>query len=118
MLLRKPTNSNSCEKSRMTSNRRFILSPHRSKSQFIGILGASRPFKGSGRRLCGRLSIVLVGAMPPSGHLPATFERWQENNPTSSSCCPSTTTAAPFNVEYRDGIFVGYRGHQKNRTPP
>ena len=58
---------------------------------------------------------VLFGAVNPSGHLPATFERKAEDNPTFANYYPEGDSKR---VEYKEGIFVGYRGYEKNGTKP
>jgi beta-glucosidase len=62
------------------------------------------------------LAQILFGEVNPSGRLPVTFERKWEDNPTHASYYP----AAPDTkrVEYKEGIFVGYRGYEKNNTQP
>jgi len=61
------------------------------------------------------LAEVLFGAVNPSGHLPATFERRLEDNPTFGNYYPEGDTRR---VIYKEGVFVGYRGHEKNGTKP
>jgi beta-glucosidase len=58
---------------------------------------------------------ILFGAVNPSGHLPATFERTWEQNPTHDSYYP---TAGTLQVPYKEGVFVGYRGYDKNGVTP
>jgi beta-glucosidase len=61
------------------------------------------------------LGEVLFGAVNPSGHLPATFERSPEDNPTLNNYYPDGDTQR---VIYREGVFVGYRGYEHNGTKP
>jgi len=61
------------------------------------------------------LAEVLFGEVNPSGHLPATFERRAEDNPTFNTYYPEADTNK---VDYKEGIFVGYRGYQHNHTQP
>jgi beta-glucosidase len=61
------------------------------------------------------LAEVLFGDIDPSGHLPATFERKAEDNPTYSNYYPEGDTNR---VIYKEGIFVGYRGYEKNGVKP
>jgi beta-glucosidase len=69
-----------------------------------------------GGEQCGTaLAEVLFGAVNPSGHLPATFERKAEDNPTFANYYPEGETRK---VEYKEGIFVGYRGYEQNGTKP
>jgi len=56
---------------------------------------------------------VLLGEVNPSGHLPATFERRLEDNPAYANWfeVPGTNR-----IEYKEGIFLGYRGYEQNGT--
>ena len=61
------------------------------------------------------LAEILFGDVNPSGHLPVTFERRLEDNPAYASWfeVPGTNR-----IEYREGLFVGYRGFERNGTKP
>jgi len=61
------------------------------------------------------LAEILFGKVDPSGHLPATFERSAEDNPTFADYYPDGDS---IQVHYREGIYVGYRGYEKNGTKP
>jgi beta-glucosidase len=61
------------------------------------------------------LAEILFGAVNPSGHLPATFERRREDNPTFASYYPVGDTNR---VVYKEGVFVGYRGYEHNGVKP
>lgn len=61
------------------------------------------------------LAEILTGEVNPSGHLPATFERHAEDNPTYNNYYPEPGTKR---VIYKEGIFVGYRGYERNHTKP
>jgi beta-glucosidase len=61
------------------------------------------------------LAEVLFGDVNPSGRLPVTFERRWEDNPASDNYYPAAGTNK---VEYKEGVFVGYRGYEKNGTKP
>jgi beta-glucosidase len=61
------------------------------------------------------LAEILFGDVNPSGRLPVTFERHWEDNPAHDSYSPE---AGEKRVVYQEGIFVGYRGYEKNGTPP
>jgi beta-glucosidase len=61
------------------------------------------------------LAEILFGAVNPSGRLPATFEKRWEDNPVYSSYYPAAGSQA---VIYKEGVFVGYRGYEKNGTQP
>jgi beta-glucosidase len=62
------------------------------------------------------LAEILFGAVNPSGHLPATFERKWSDNPTSANYYPADDNS--IQVFYKEGIFVGYRGYEKNGIKP
>lgn len=60
------------------------------------------------------LGEILFGDVNPSGHLPFTFEkRWEDN-----SGFPYYHTSNENESRYTEGIFVGYRGFERNRTEP
>ena len=59
---------------------------------------------------------VLFGDVNPSGRLPVTFERRLEDNPTHDSYYPQDP--ASRRVEYKEGVFVGYRGYEHAGTAP
>ena len=61
------------------------------------------------------LAEILAGDVNPSGRLPVTFERRWEDNPVHASYYPADVTKR---VEYREGVFVGYRGYEHNNTKP
>lgn len=61
------------------------------------------------------LAEILFGAVNPSGHLPATFERRREDNPTFATYYP---VGESIRVEYKEGVFVGYRGYEHNGVKP
>jgi beta-glucosidase len=61
------------------------------------------------------LAQILFGSVNPSGRLPVTFERRQEDNPTCDSYYPEKDGAK---VVYKEGVFVGYRGYEHNGKKP
>jgi len=61
------------------------------------------------------LAEVLFGAVNPSGHLPATFERRAQDNPTYANYY---TESNSNRILYKEGIFVGYRGYEHNHVKP
>ena len=61
------------------------------------------------------LAEILLGEVNPSGHLPATFERRAEDNPTYKNYYPEGDSKR---VEYKEGIFVGYRGYEHDHVKP
>lgn len=58
---------------------------------------------------------VLFGDVNPSGRLPITFEKRQEDNPIFSNYYPEPGTKR---VLYKEAVFVGYRGYEHNGTKP
>ncbi|MBI9106470.1 MAG: glycoside hydrolase family 3 C-terminal domain-containing protein [Spirochaetales bacterium] len=65
-----------------------------------------------GQAGAGALSDVLTGAICPSGKLAETFPLRLEDNP-SSAWFPG----GPRQVEYREGIYVGYRYYETAGVP-
>jgi beta-glucosidase len=61
------------------------------------------------------LAEILFGVVNPSGHLPATFEKSWQDNPTHGNYYPGAGTVR---VPYKEGIFVGYRGYEHNNVKP
>jgi beta-glucosidase len=61
------------------------------------------------------LAEAIFGDINPSGHLPATFERREQDNPTYNNYYPQD---GGIRVLYKEGIFVGYRGYQKEKIAP
>lgn len=61
------------------------------------------------------LAEILFGDVNPSGRLPVTFERRWEDNPVHDNYYPPPGTNR---VEYKEGVFVGYRGYEHNGTKP
>ena len=55
------------------------------------------------------LAEVLFGEQNPEGHLPVSFERKWEDNPTFHSYYPQDATAKIPHIQYTEGIFLGYR---------
>lgn len=61
------------------------------------------------------LAEILFGVVNPSGRLPVTFERRREDNPTFATYYPQDDS---IRVEYKEGVFVGYRGYEHNGVKP
>ena len=67
---------------------------------------------------CGNaLADVLLGKVDPSGRLPQTFPRHWQDNPTASQD-PLVYPGVNGHVEYREGVFVGYRHYHANKIQP
>lgn len=58
---------------------------------------------------------ILFGITNPSGKLPVTFEKRWEDNPVYNSYYDDDKD---LKVTYKEGIFVGYRGYEKNNIEP
>jgi len=61
------------------------------------------------------LAEILFGDVNPSGRLPVTFEQRWEDNPSHEFYYPNAGTNR---IEYKEGVFVGYRGYEKNNVKP
>ncbi|HEU4388174.1 MAG TPA: glycoside hydrolase family 3 C-terminal domain-containing protein [Blastocatellia bacterium] len=61
------------------------------------------------------LADILLGDVNPSGRLPITFERRGEDNPVHGSYYPEPGSKR---IVYKESVFVGYRGYEKNGTKP
>jgi beta-glucosidase len=58
---------------------------------------------------------ILFGDVSPSGRLPISWDRRWEENPAHDSYYPAPGTNR---VEYKEGIFTGYRGYERSSTKP
>jgi beta-glucosidase len=61
------------------------------------------------------LAEVLFGDVNPSGRLPISWERSLSDNPSYAYYYPTPGT---LKVEYRDDVFVGYRGYEHEGVKP
>ena len=61
------------------------------------------------------LAEILTGAVTPSGRLPISWDRDWASNPSKDSYYPDRGTQR---VVYRNGVFVGYRGYERDKTEP
>jgi beta-glucosidase len=57
---------------------------------------------------------IIFGDVNPSGKLPATFEKREQDNPTA----PYYNINDDGKTPYTEGIFVGYRGYDKDKVEP
>ncbi len=62
------------------------------------------------------LSELLFGKINPSGRLPISWERRLTDNPSYPYY--HYTIPGSNKIEYKEGIFVGYRGYEHNKTAP
>ena len=76
-----------------------------------GVLEAWYPGQEGGTAI----AEILTGAVNPSGHLAATFEKRWEDNPAYNTYYPGKGSNK---VEYKEGIFIGYRGYEHNGVKP
>ncbi len=70
------------------------------------------------------VSEVISGKISPSGKLPISFDTKWEENPTYSNYHENvphmrSLVMNPYSrIEYREGIFLGYRGYEKKNVKP
>lgn len=70
------------------------------------------------------ISEIITGKVNPSGKLPISIEKKIEDNPSSANYYENVDRIRsqklnPYSrVEYREGIFIGYRGYEKNNIEP
>ena len=62
------------------------------------------------------LAEILFGEVNPSSKLPITMEKRVQDNPAFATF-PINNLNAP-EIKYSEGLFVGYRGYEKNRIQP
>jgi beta-glucosidase len=58
---------------------------------------------------------LLFGDENPSGHLPISWEKKINDNPSFTHYYPDSGTNK---IVYREGVFMGYRGYEHNRVEP
>ena len=65
------------------------------------------------------LAEILTGKISPSGRLPISIERKQEDNPSDAWYhATSSPRGESPRIDYGDGIFTGYRGYDRMGTAP
>ena len=70
------------------------------------------------------ISEIITGKISPSGKLPISIEAKLEDNPSAANYhenvdrIRSKEINPHARVEYREGIFMGYRGYEKNGVKP
>jgi len=85
-------------------------------NQIGALLHASYPGQNGGQAL----AEILFGTVNPSGKLPFTWEKLITDNPAFATF-PMPLNQKPPNpttISYSEGIFVGYRGYEKNGKIP
>lgn len=63
------------------------------------------------------LAEILTGKISPSGKLPISIEKRWEDNPSYNSYY-DTRNIPHKRVQYNEGVFIGYRGYDKNGVEP
>jgi beta-glucosidase len=81
--------------------------------QVSGLIHAWYPGQNGGQAL----GEILFGTVNPSGKLPITWEKQIEDNPAFAAF-PIPLNQHPSTIQYSEGIFVGYRGYEKNGKTP
>ena len=68
----------------------------------------------------GRTAIaeILRGKLSPSGKLPISIEEKLEDNPCYENYHENMKGRELRSVEYREGVFMGYRGYDKTGVKP
>lgn len=61
---------------------------------------------------------ILTGKISPSGKLPISIERRWEDNPSHDNYYANAPQKEVKTVEYREGVFVGYRGYDRQEKKP
>jgi beta-glucosidase len=67
------------------------------------------------------LAEILYGKVNPSGKLPVTIDKHIENNPSYASYSDPAAYQgdnALTSMTYSEGLYLGYRGYDKNHTKP
>jgi len=79
--------------------------------QVPGLLHLWYPGQEGGRAL----AEILFGEISPGGCLPISWERAWADNPVRDNYYPNR---GGKDCEYGEGVFVGYRGYEKNNVKP
>ncbi len=86
-------------------------------NQVRGLIQAFYPGQNGGQAL----AEILFGTVNPSGKLPISWEKLAQDNPAYATILmplnqrPSTMNST---MNYSEGIFIGYRGYEKNHIKP
>jgi len=81
-------------------------------NQVAGFIEAFYPGQNGGQAL----GEIMFGDTNPSAKLPITMEKRIQDNPAFATF--PTINTHPDAIPYSEGIFVGYRGYQKNQVQP
>ncbi len=60
----------------------------------------------------------MTGKLSPSGKLPISIEKKWEDNPSHDNYYANRSGKEYKTIEYREGVFVGYRGYDANGVKP
>jgi beta-glucosidase len=82
-------------------------------NQVDGLIEAFYPRQNGGQAL----AEILFGDVNPSGKLPITMEKRIEDNPANATF-PDPVNRHVDAIPYSEGLFVGYRGYDKNGIKP
>ena len=82
-------------------------------SQVAGLVEAFYPGQSGGQAL----AEILFGDVNPSAKLPITMEKQIQDNPANATF-PNPVNQHPDAIPYNEGVFVGYRGYDKNKIQP
>ena len=82
-------------------------------NQVRGLIQAFYPGQNGGQAI----AEILFGAVNPSGKLPISWEKLAQDNPASATF-PMPLNQHPTTMYYSEGIFIGYRGYEKNHIQP
>ena len=79
-----------------------------------GVLMAWYPGQEGGQAI----AEILRGKLSPSGKLPISIEERLEDNPCHENYHENMQGRELRSVEYREGVFMGYRGYDKTGVKP
>jgi beta-glucosidase len=82
-------------------------------NQVDGLVEAFYPGQLGGQAL----GEILFGDVNPSGKLPITMEKRAQDNPAYATF-PNPVNQHPDSISYSEGVFIGYRGYDKNEIQP
>ena len=78
-----------------------------------GLIQAFYPGQNGGQAI----AEILFGTVNPSGKLPISWEKLAQDNPAYATF-PMPLNQHPTTMAYSEGIFIGYRGYEKNHIQP
>jgi len=84
------------------------------KDKVQGILMAWYPGQQGGQAL----AEIMTGKISPSGKLPISIEKKQEDNPTFNNYFDNRPNVIHKRVQYNEGVFLGYKGYERSKVEP